>query len=101
MANHGRDSIMANSRRGRFLVIGLIGAATAALGACGDNGSTGDARGPFAEFTGTWKYTQSMATFSCPGQADQTGTLGTHKEWGEGVKSDLVDLTTSCNYLFD
>jgi hypothetical protein len=99
---------MANSKRGRSLVIGLIGMVTAALGACGDNGSTGNARGPFAEFTGTWEYTASAGTLSCPGVADQQGSLGTTKRFVEGVATDLVDLSpsildpaTQCFYTYD
>lgn len=92
---------MANGRRGSFLVIALVGLATAMLG-CGDNGDN------LTQFVGTWQYTQSAATLSCPGQSDLTGTLGSKKNWGEGVSSDLVDLGTSaidpstfCDYSFD
>jgi hypothetical protein len=79
---------------GRSLTLGLAALALASLG-CGDGGSD------LSQFVGTWKYTLSTARFSCPGQADQTGPLATTKHWGGGVKSDLVDLSTTCDYLFD
>jgi hypothetical protein len=93
---------MAKNGLGCAIVIGFIGLAVAA-GGCGDNGSN-----ELEGFVGTWQYTESAATLSCPGQTDQTGTLGSKKNWGEGVSSDLVDLGTSvidgstfCDYTFD
>jgi len=80
--------------RGLVLFAGMFVLALAATG-CGDDGND------IGQFVGTWKYTTSNATFSCPGQADQTGPLASMKRWGGGIKSDLVDLTTSCDYLFD
>jgi len=79
---------------GRVMISALVGLALAAIG-CGDDGSD------LTEFVGTWKYDVSMARFSCPGQTDQTGPLASMKHWGEGVKSNLVDLSTDCNYRFD
>jgi hypothetical protein len=79
---------------GRFMISALVGLALAAIG-CGDDGAD------LTQFVGTWKYSTSMARFSCPGQTDQTGPLASMKHWGEGVKSNLVDLSTDCNYRFD
>jgi hypothetical protein len=85
---------MGITMRGRFLIAGVFSLALAAIG-CGDDGND------VGQFVGTWKYTTSNATFSCPSQPDQTGPLASMKHWGGGIKSDLVDLTTSCDYLFD
>ena len=76
------------------MISGLLGLALAAIG-CGDDGNG------LAEFEGTWKYIQSPAQFSCPGDPVQTGTFGTMKDWRQGVKSPLVDFSTNCNYRFD
>jgi len=84
---------MANSRLGRFCIVGLVGLAGAALG-CGDDGST------LPQFVGTWKYTGSSIAFSCPNQAPQAIPL-TQKTWRLGAKSDLVDLSSNCAYKFD
>jgi hypothetical protein len=85
---------MANAATGKFWIKGLVVLALAVAG-CGDSGTN------LAQYVGTWKYTTSAARFSCPGQTDQTGPLASMKHWGEGVKSDLVDLSSSCDYLFD
>lgn len=92
---------MSEKTRGILLAIGLFGLATGATG-CGGNGND------LAQFTGTWQYSQSLVTLSCPGQTDLQGTLGTSERWGGGVSSDLVNLNTSifdfgtqCFYTFD
>jgi hypothetical protein len=85
---------MANTTTGKFWRKGLVVLALAVAG-CGDSGTN------LAQYVGTWKYTTSAARFSCPGQTDQTGPLASMKHWGEGVKSALVDLSSSCDYLFD
>ncbi len=92
---------MTDKTRGILLVLGFLTVSATAAG-CGGDGSD------LAQFTGTWQYTQSMGTLSCPGAADQTGILGTTKLWDSGVTSDLVDMspsvldpTTQCFYTFD
>ena len=91
---------MANGRFGRFIVarplalLGLLGLAVATLG-CGDDGNN------LAEFVGTWKYTNTGVTFACPNQADTPISLGNQKTFHLGIKSDLVDLSSICDYRFD
>jgi hypothetical protein len=95
---------MAKNRLGSVALVGLVGfvaLATTAAG-CGDDGNN------LAQFTGTWMYTASQGTLACPGQAVVQGTLGTNKQWAEGVSSALVDLsplifdpTISCYFTFD
>jgi hypothetical protein len=92
---------MSEKMRGILLAIGLFGLAAGAAG-CGGNGND------LAQFTGTWEYTQSLVTLSCPGQGDLQGTLGSTERWGGGVSSDLVNLNpsifdfgTQCFYPFD
>jgi hypothetical protein len=85
---------MAKTMSGTFWMSGLVGlVALAALG-CGDE------KNP-AEFVGTWNYTSSDARLSCPNEPDTAVQLPATKRWGGGVKSDLVDLSSSCNYRFD
>ena len=87
---------MAKTIGRRFSITGLVGLALALVTVgCGDDGND------LSLFVGTWKYTTSNATFSCPGQTDQTGPLASMKHWGGGVKSALVDLSSTCDYLFD
>jgi hypothetical protein len=96
---------MTDKTRGILHVLGvascLLAVSVTAAG-CGGDGND------LAQFTGTWQYTDSSVTFSCPGQADQTGLYGAFKIWNEGVTSDLVDMTptfldgaTQCFYTFD
>lgn len=87
---------MAKTVSGKFWIRGLIGLALALVNVgCGDDGNS------LAEFQGTWKYIQSPAQFSCPGDPVQTGSFGTTKDWRQGVKSALVDFSTNCDYRFD
>ena len=83
---------------GRFMilgVVGLLGLALAAIG-CGDDGDD------LTQFVGTWKYSSSTARFTCTDGTDISGPLtSSMKHWGGGVTSDLVDLTTDCDYRFD
>jgi hypothetical protein len=92
---------MTDKTRGILLVLGLLAVATTAA-SCGGDGND------LAQFTGTWQYTDSQGTLSCPGSADQMGTLGSTKLWQGGVSSDLVDMSpavldrsTQCFYMFD
>jgi hypothetical protein len=92
---------MAEKTRGILLAIGLFGFAAVAVG-CGGNGNDLD------QFTGTWQYTSSQGTYTCPGQPDGSGPYGTTKRWGTAASADLVDMTpsifdfgTQCFYLFD
>jgi len=86
---------MANSRLRMLLLGSFVGLAGAGLG-CGGNDASG-----VSDYVGTWSYTQQQATESCPGQSDLSINLGTTKDLREGVKSDLVDTSTICNYRFD
>ena len=96
---------MAKNRLGSVALVGLVGFVALATnaGGCGDDGNN------LAQFTGTWSYTASMATLSCPGDTNPFQfTLGPSKQWGEGLSSALVDLSpalldpsTSCYYGFD
>jgi hypothetical protein len=95
---------MAKNRLGSVALVGLVGLvalATTSAG-CGDDGSN------LTQFTGTWTYTASQGTLACPGQTALTGTLGSNKQWSEGVSSALVDLsplifdsTVFCYFNFD
>jgi hypothetical protein len=85
---------MAKNRSGRYLLVGLAGLAAATLG-CGGSSDN------LAEFVGTWKYGASAVTFACPGQADSPISLGNLKAFHLGIKSDLVDLSSICDYRFD
>ncbi len=102
---------MTDETRGTFLVFSLLIASVAAAGCGGgssnNNSSTDAHAAELAQFTGTWQYTQSMGTLSCPGSADSSGLLGTTKQWDSGVTSDLVDMspaildfTVQCFYTF-
>lgn len=91
---------MTDKTRGILLVLGLLTVSATAAG-CGGDGND------LAQFTGTWQYSQSMGTLTCPGAADQTGLLGNTKVWDSGVTSDLVDMSTAvldptvqCFYTF-
>jgi hypothetical protein len=103
---------MTDKTRGIFLVYALLSVAVAAAGCGGGDsnspGTTDAHAAELAQFTGTWQYTQSMGTLSCPGSADSSGLLGTTKQWDSGVTSDLVDMTPAildftvqCFYTFD
>jgi hypothetical protein len=87
----------------RGILLALMVVTVSAAAGCGGSSSNN-----LEQFTGTWKYTQSLGTLSCTGQADQQGLLGSSKLWAQGVSSDLVDLspsifdpTTQCFYAFD
>ena len=78
---------------GSAVVMSLLwGLATVAVG-CGDDANS------VAPFVGTWEYTQSDGTLTCTG-VNQPEAFSGRKTWGEGVVSDLVDLTEDCNYRF-
>ena len=92
---------MTDKTRGILLVLGFLTVSATAAG-CGGNGND------LQQFVGTWMYTQSQATLSCTGNPDVPLTLGSAKEWGAGLSSDLVDLSTEffdlgtkCLYAFD
>jgi len=92
---------MTDKTRGILLVLGFLAVSATAAG-CGGDGND------LAQFSGTWQYSDSSLTFSCPGQPDQSGPYGVQKIWNEGVTSDLVDMTpsfidgiTQCFYPFD
>lgn len=88
---------MANSKIRKALLGALVGltGAVAALGCGGSNGAG------VPDYIGTWSYTQQQGTLSCPGQMDASVTLGTTKDLREGVTSDIVDVSSICNYRFD
>ena len=85
---------MGKTMRGRLVIAGMFSLALAAVG-CGDDGPD------IGQFAGTWKYTFSSVHLTCTDGNDQTGSFAAPKRWGRGVKSDLVDLSTPCDYLFD
>ncbi len=96
---------MTDKTRGILHVLGvascLLAVSATAVG-CGGDGND------LQQFVGTWTYTDSQATLSCTGNPDVPLTLGSTKEWGAGVSSDLVDLSTEffdlgtkCLYAYD
>ena len=86
---------MANGNLRVVLLGSFLGLICAGLGCGGDNAAG------VADYLGTWTYTQQQATETCPGQSPISIDLGTTKDLREGVKSDLVDVSTICNYRFD
>jgi hypothetical protein len=77
------------------MFVGLATAASALATGCGDSGNG------LAQFVGTWEYTGSIGTFACPGAPTSAASFGGKKMWGQGISSDLVDLTFTCDYRFD